>query len=197
MYQIKEEKNALRKIYAEKRENIDWEKKQKLDKKIVDRFMTLATYRYAHTLLMYYPLKNEIDIRELIEKALAAGKRVALPRCEANTSTMHFHYISSLDELVPGRFGIMEPSTDAELFTLDSLCGPCTVIIPALAYDKSGYRLGYGKGFYDRYFSTPAVSSVGLIYSDFLVDKLPHGRYDIAVDLLVSEKEVKIVGKEI
>jgi 5-formyltetrahydrofolate cyclo-ligase len=56
---------------------------------------------------------------------------------------------------------------------------------------------GYGKGFYDRYFSSPGISTVGLIYSDFLADKLPHGRYDIAVDLLVSEKEVKIVGKEV
>jgi 5-formyltetrahydrofolate cyclo-ligase len=193
MYQIKEEKNALRKIYAEKRENIDREKKKKLDKKIVDRFMTLATYRYAHTLLMYYPLKNEIDIRELIEKALAAGKRVALPRCEANTSTMHFHYISSLDELVPGRFGIMEPSTDAELFTIDSLCGPCAVIIPALAYDKSGYRLGYGKGFYDRYIDKNRMTAVGVIYSQFIEDKLPRGRYDMSVHFMITDKGVVIV----
>ncbi len=196
MYQIKEEKNALRKLYAERRASIDVEKKKKLDKKIVDRFMTLATYRYAHTLLLYYPVKSEIDIRPLIENALSAGKRVALPRCESNTSVMHFHYINSLSDLTEGRFGIMEPSEDAELFDRQNLCGPTAVIIPALAYDKLGYRLGYGKGFYDRYFSTPGISTVGLIYSDFLADKLPHGRYDIAVDLLVSEKEVRIVDKE-
>lgn len=197
MYQIKEEKNALRKLYAERRANIDVEKKNKLDKKIIDRFMTLATYRYAHTLLLYYPLKSEIDIRPLIEKALEAGKRVALPRCEASGSVMYFHYINSLDDLVEGRFGIMEPPCDAEIFTRENLGGPCAVIIPALAYDKLGYRLGYGKGFYDRYFSTPGISSIGLIYSEFLADRLPHGRYDIAVDLLVSEKEVRIVDKEV
>ncbi len=197
MYQIKEEKKALRKEYSEKRAALDREYKKKLDEKIIDRFMSLATYRYAHTLLLYYPVKGEIDVRRLITSALASGKRVALPRCESKDSIMHFHYINSLDELCEGRFDIMEPSETAELFTPDNLCGPCAVIIPALAYDRSGYRLGYGKGFYDRYFGRSDISTVGLIYSDFLTDKLPHGRYDIAVDLLVSEKEVRIVDKEV
>lgn len=197
MYQIKEEKNALRTLYAERRANIDPEKKKKIDEKIINKFMSLATYRYAHTLLLYYPVKGEINIVPLIKKALEDGKRVALPRCETNGAIMYFHYINSLDDLIEGRFGIMEPKEDAELFERQNLCGPTAVIIPALAYDKSGYRLGYGKGFYDRYFSTSGISTVGLIYSDFLADKLPHGRYDIAVDLLVSEKEVRIVGKEV
>ena len=197
MYQIKEEKNALRTVYSERRANMDVEKKKKLDEKIVNKFMSLATYRYAHTLLLYYPVKNEINVIPIIEKALADGKRVALPRCEATDSIMYYHYINSLDELACGRFGIKEPREDAELFDRENLGGPCAVIIPALAYDRAGYRLGYGKGFYDRYFSKPGISTVGLIYSEFLAEKLPHGRYDIAVDLLVSEKEVRIVGKEV
>lgn len=197
MYQIKEEKNALRAVYSQRRADMDIERKKKLDEKIINKFMSLATYRYAHTLLLYYPVKNEIDVIPIIENALASGKRVALPRCEAKGSVMYYHYINSLDDLVDGRFGIKEPREDAELFDRENLGGPCAVIIPALAYDRSGYRLGYGKGFYDRYFSSPGISTVGLIYSDFLAAKLPHGRYDIAVDLLVSEKEVKIVGKEV
>ena len=197
MCQIKEEKNALRAVYSQRRADMDIERKKKLDEKIINKFMSLATYRYAHTLLLYYPVKNEIDVIPIIENALASGKRVALPRCEAKGSVMYYHYISSLDDLVDGRFGIKEPREDAELFDRENLGGPCAVIIPALAYDRSGYRLGYGKGFYDRYFSKPGISTVGLIYSDFLADRLPHGRYDIAVDLLVSEKEVKIVGKEV
>ena len=197
MCQIKEEKNALRALYSQRRADMDIERKKKLDEKIINKFMSLATYRYAHTLLLYYPVKNEIDVIPIIENALASGKRVALPRCEAKGSVMYYHYISSLDDLVDGRFGIKEPREDAELFDRERLSGPCAVIIPALAYDRSGYRLGYGKGFYDRYFSSPGISTVGLIYSDFLADRLPHGRYDIAVDLLVSEKEVKIVGKEV
>ncbi len=187
----------LRKIYSEKREAIEQGRKKELDAKIIKRFMSLATYRYAHTLLMYYPVRSEIDIRELIVNALSDGKRVALPRCEETGSVMNFHYINSLDELSEGRFGIMEPSENSEMFSYDKLSGPCAVIIPALAYDKNGYRLGYGKGFYDRYFSNPGISKVGLIYSDFITDSLPHGRYDIAIDLLVSEKGVKIVGKEV
>lgn len=197
MYQIKEEKKALRTIYSEKRSSMDKERKKELDQKIVQRFMSLATYRYAHTLLIYYPIDGEIDVTELIRSALCAGKRVALPRCESKGSVMHFHYINSLDELCEGRFGIMEPKEDAELFVKEELTGPCAVIIPALAYDREGYRLGYGRGFYDRYFGHSGISTVGLVYSEFVTDKLPHGRFDIAVDLLVSEKGVKIIGKEV
>ena len=122
MYQIKEEKKALRSEYSSRRSAIDPEYKKKLDAKILDRFMSLATYRYAHTLLVYYPVKGEIDVRPLISAALSSGKRVALPRCEAKDSIMHFYYINSLDELDTGRFDLMEPSDKAERFDPDRLC---------------------------------------------------------------------------
>lgn len=182
-------------MYSKKRSEMDPEYKSVLDKKIVERFKALATYRYAQTLLLYYPVKGEIDITPLISDALCAGKRVALPRCENSGSIMHFHYINSLSDLTSGRFGIMEPSEEAELFTKDNIGGPCAVVIPALSYDRLGYRLGYGRGFYDRYFGRAGISTVGLVYSEFVADKLPHGRFDIAVNILVTEKEVKVIGK--
>ncbi|MBE6618737.1 MAG: 5-formyltetrahydrofolate cyclo-ligase [Ruminococcaceae bacterium] len=195
MYQIKEEKKALREEYSKKRSEMDLEHKKSLDKKIIERFKALATYRYSHTLLLYYPIQGEIDVTGLINDALRSGKRVALPRCESHGSVMHFHYINSIDDLKIGRFGIMEPREDAELFSKDSLGGPTVVVIPALSYDRLGYRLGYGRGFYDRYFGRSGISTVGLVYSEFLTDKLPHGRFDIAVDILITEKEVKVIGK--
>ena len=195
MYQIKEEKKALREEYYKKRSEMDPGRKSALDKKIVERFKALATYRYAHTLLLYYPVKGEIDITPLISDALSQGKRVAMPRCESSGSIMHFHYINSIDDLKEGRFGILEPSEDAELFTMDNPGGPCAVVIPALSYDRGGYRLGYGKGFYDRYFGHAGISTVGLVYADFLTERLPHGRFDIAVDIVVTEKEVRVIGK--
>lgn len=197
MYQIKEQKNALRKSFSERRSAIDREYKNKLDSKIINRFMSLASYRYADTILLYYPVKGEIDVRPIISASLASGKRVALPRCEDKGSVMNFHYINSPEELEIGRFGLMEPSLQSEMFEPEKQVGQCVVVIPALAYDKRGYRIGYGKGFYDRYFSTYGISRVGLIYSQFLVNELPHGKYDISVDILVSEKEVRVVDKEI
>ena len=197
MYQIKEQKNALRKSFLERRSSIPDEYKDKLDSKILSRFMALTVYRYADTMLVYYPVKGEIDVRPLISAALSAGKRVALPRCESKGSVMNFHYINSLDELESGRFGLFEPPAQNEKFRIDGQNGRCAVIIPALAYDRMGYRLGYGKGFYDRYFSGSDISRVGPIYSQFIVNSLPHGKYDISVDILVSEKEVRVVDKEI
>ena len=91
MYQIKEEKKALREEYSKKRSEMDLEHKKSLDKKIIERFKALATYRYSHTLLLYYPIQGEIDVTGLINDALRSGKRVALPRCESHGSVMHFH----------------------------------------------------------------------------------------------------------
>jgi len=62
--------------------------------------------------------------------------------------------------------------------------------LPAIIYDKKGYRLGYGKGYYDRFLSSVKGTKAGLIYSDFIIDEIPHGRYDLRADVVITEKGV-------
>ncbi len=192
MFDIKRQKDAIREVYKPKREAIPADVKAELDRKIFDTFTSLATYRYASVLLLYYPKPDEVNILPIAEKALQDGKKVAFPRCMPDIHDMNYHFITSVDDLKEGTYGIFEP--DENLPKYDRESGePAACIIPALVYDKKGYRLGYGKGYYDRYLSSYTGTKVGMIYNDFILDTVPRGRFDLAVDFLVTENGIRVV----
>lgn len=195
MYKLREEKIAMRKRYLEMRRALDPDRKSKMDQKIFSVFTSLVSYRYADTVLIYYPKPREVNTLPIIEAALASGKRVALPLCREQNSQMDYYYINSLDDLEEGLYGIPAPKKDCEPFDKSNQGKSVIAVIPALSFDKKGYRLGYGKGYYDRYMSNLKASCVGLVYTDFIAESLPIGRYDLRVDLLVTEKGVKLVEK--
>ena len=187
---LRDEKNALRDQYKAKRSALSPENKADMDRKILDRVQALVSYRYVDTVLLYYPKPTEIDTLPLAKAALAAGKKVAFPVTGEN-GRMEFRLVENLDsDLIDGRFGIPEPAPSCPLFEKNGRSS-ALILVPALAFDKEGYRLGYGKGYYDRYLEDFVVTSVGLVYYDFIADRLPRGRFDRAVDLLVTEKGVK------
>ena len=194
MSYIREVKNRIRETYRSHRRSLTPEQKEALDRRIVRQIMTLASYRFADVILAYHPLDDEIDVRPLIEAALASGKKVALPLCYAE-GRMDFFFIHSLDELNDGSFGLKEPSPDAEKYDRAS-CEQALMIIPALVYDEQGYRLGYGRGYYDRYVNGFSGVKAGLCYRAAIhPTPLPHGRFDFAVDYIVTEKGVKLIEK--
>ena len=109
---------------------------------------------------------------------------------------MEFRTIADLQtDLAPGKFGIPEPIPACPLFEKNGRSS-ALILVPALAFDKDGYRLGYGKGYYDRYLEDFVVTSVGLVYYDFIADRLPRGRFDRAVDLLATEKGVHVIDQK-
>ncbi|MBR5314665.1 MAG: 5-formyltetrahydrofolate cyclo-ligase [Clostridia bacterium] len=184
---IKEVKNSIRTEYKAKRKLINAEQKAEMDEAICKRFLSLSSYRFADTVLLFAPLQNEINTYPIAQDALAKGKKLAFPRCiEGND--MVYHYVNSLDQLKPGKYGIMEPSDDLPLFNNDG--GHTVCILPAIVYDKKGYRLGYGKGYYDRFLSSFKGVKVGLVYNDFIINEVPIGRYDLPSDIVITEKRV-------
>ncbi|MBQ2686940.1 MAG: 5-formyltetrahydrofolate cyclo-ligase [Clostridia bacterium] len=195
MYEIREEKKKIRSKCRLLRADIEKTNKSELDTRICEAFTSLVSYRYADTLLAYYPAKGEIDVRPIIEKALLQGKKVALPLCYEEEGKMDFFYINSLDELEEGKYGIPAPKKDAELFLPCKEKNSSLMMVPALAFDKKGFRLGYGKGFYDRYISRFGGVLAGFIYSGLVLDSVPRGRFDMSVDYLVTDKGVKIIEK--
>ena len=188
-YNLKEIKKQLRAEYLARRRTLPAKEKAALDQQITSLFVSLTSYRYAETLLLYYPRADEIDTRTILLNALAAGKKVALP-CTNSDGTMVFRYIRSEDELIPGSFRIPEPSPDCPPFDPEAAGQGTLMIVPGLSFDKNGYRLGYGKGYYDRYLENRTIATAGLVYSDFISPKLPRGRYDLPVQFLVTEKGV-------
>lgn len=197
MSEIRTEKNELRARYKALRSMLSREHGAERDKRICERILSLVSYRYADTLMLYSPIGSEIDVSPIVRAAFKSGKRVAYPRCIANTCEMRFHYVDSVDMLKHGSYGILEPDEDTPVLDKREICkrGDCICIIPALVYDRRGYRVGYGKGYYDRYLSDFKGTKLGVTYSELLLDELPHGRYDLHTDLIVTERGVNLTSE--
>ena len=182
---IKEYKNALRNRFKERRRLMTQARKALADHRIAVRLRSLLCYRRAKTVLVYVSTPIEVGTREIIAKVLSDGKRVAVPRCVPGTREMEFYFINSLDELMPGTFGVLEPAPVPARRLLDFSHSVC--VVPALACDRSGYRLGYGGGYYDRFLRDYPGEKVLILYKCCLVPHLWHGRFDVPVDRIVTE----------
>lgn len=191
MYEIRKHKIEIRKQHLERRAAIPTEVRKVRDGKICRNILSSAAYRYADIILLYYPVKGEVNILPLMEAAVRAGKQVAFPRCRAEDHTMVFRYVSCEQDFEVGAYGLREPLESLPAFDPKTdgeknvLC-----IVPAVVYDRRGYRIGYGGGYYDRFFGQFRPASIGVAYEEFIVKNVPHGRYDISVDVVVSERGI-------
>ncbi len=186
-------KQGLRDQYKAHRRAMDPTEKQRKDAAILRYVRKLWQYNKNDTLLCYVSTAIEVDTRGIIRQALADGKKVAVPRCVPGTRQMEFYYITSLDELSPGTFGVDEPTPDPSRRVTDLSSGLC--LVPALCYDLEGYRLGYGKGYYDRYLAGFGGALVGICYSDCIEKHLPHGRFDRPVETLVTDQYIRRIAR--
>ncbi len=139
-------------------------------------------FQHAKVVGAYFAIGSEVLTELIIGRAKRLGKKIALPRVEEDKIT--FYELSSTKSLIKGRFGIMEPPPYEKMSKIDLL------IVPGIAFDKKGNRLGYGKGFYDRLLSGKRTFSIGLAYSFQLLENLPHDKYDKRLDAIASEDGV-------
>ena len=146
------------------------------------------SYAAARAIHCYLPMRSEVDTRPLIADALAHGKRVAVPIVVPKAAELAHAWLDSLaaDALTPGAFGTFNPRDlrpaapgDWEL-----------VIVPLLAFDRRGYRLGYGKGYYDRLLAGSPITSIGVAFAAQEIDMLPAEAHDIALDWIITECEM-------
>ncbi len=187
-------KSQLREKYKQMRRDLTPDAKAEKDSKIAQRIYRLWQYRQNDTVLTYVSTAIEVDTHAIIEQALLDGKKVAVPRCVPDTRLMEFYYINGLDDLQPGSFGVLEPLPNPEKLVTDFSKGIC--LVPAFSYDWNGYRLGYGKGYYDRFLSRFGGDIIGVCYSECIRPSLPHGRYDRTVELLVTDRFLRKIRGE-
>lgn len=191
MYEIRKHKSEIREYYINKRRETEESVKSEKDARVSSNMIASATYRYADVLLLYMPRADEVDITPIAKAALEAGKRVAFPRCNPDDRSMVFYYVDSLDDFELSTYGLMEPPASFEAFDpADCEKHNVICIVPGIVYDRKGYRIGYGGGYYDRYLSAFAGTKVGVAYSDFIANSVPHGRFDLAVDVLMTERGI-------
>ena len=185
-YGIKKEKSELRELCLAKRRAMPKDVRAGLSRRICENIINSVSYKYYDTLLLYAALNDEPDLSYLAERALSDGKRIAYPRCIKAMREMTFHYVTDLSILSSGTYGINEPDGKLELFDTAALsCSVC--FIPAIAADKNGFRIGYGGGYYDRFLSEYNGTAAAVTFSDFLLDTVPHGKYDLQADFTVTE----------
>ncbi len=191
---IKEVKKNLRTRYRRFREQMNAEQKIGLDSTIQSRLLALPEYANSGIVFTYVSKSIEVDTIALIKAALANRKQVAVPRCVPDTYDMEFYYITSLDDLGKGSFGVLEPiPSQCGLVPADAT-GLC--IVPGLSFDAQGFRLGYGKGYYDRFLASFKGVTVGICYAGCVQWNLPHGYYDKPVDLLITEKYIRRMANQ-
>ena len=177
-------KSELRKVLMVQRRQV--QDKAERDTAIAEAFLSLPEWESAQTLLCYVSLPEEVSTERLIKAAWAEKKTVAVP-VTYDDNTMLFYKIDSDSVLLHGRFGVCEPDV--------SFCEPLTdfsgsiCVVPGLAFTESGFRLGYGKGYYDKFLKNYTFLSVGLCYNSFILKALPTEEHDIPVEMVVTEEQ--------
>ncbi len=144
-------------------------------------------FRAAKTIGAYSAFGSEVRTDLIIEAAKKSGKKVALPTVEGNK--LAFYEMSSGKYLVRGRFGIMEPLPYGRTTNMD------LVIVPGIAFDKLGHRVGYGKGYYDRFLWNRSIFSIGLAYSFQIVEKISHSKNDQKMKAVATEDGIVRLGE--
>ena len=180
------DKKQLRAYYKKLRQSMSAAEKKNCDDRITAAFLESELYKKCDELLVYVSFDIEVDTLEIIKKALGE-KKVFCPRCVSGTNIMEFYHIESFDDLEAGSYGLLEPVVDTgpvQSFSDNSVC-----IVPGLSFDDKGYRLGFGKGFYDRFLADFNGSTVGICYDSCLQESLPADEFDICVQHLITESK--------
>lgn len=149
---------------------------------IIDQLRHHPRVMMAHTLLVYNSLPDEVPTQELLDELVGEGKTVLLPRV-VNDTEMEVRRYTGKEDLQKGAFGIMEPTgtlfTDYERIDV--------AIVPGVAFDPKGHRLGRGKGYYDRFLSkVPFIYKIGVCFPSRLMDEIPADEYDILMDEVIT-----------
>lgn len=191
---IRQFKNELRKKYRTIRKNMKPDEKRIKDGKIYNAIINSKFYKNAETIICFISNSLEVDTHRLINKAIKDGKKVAVPKCINENGIMRFYYIKSMNDLEIGKFNLLEPCINRCKRLKNYKNSIC--IVPGFSFDPQGYRLGYGKGYYDRFLSKYNEIKIGICYNNCVSNKLPHGRFDVCVNYLFTEKYVKTINTD-
>lgn len=184
---ITDKKTAIRSYIKKQRNLLEEKQKQELDEKLCRQLLNLPEFREksAIPVYCYISVRKETDTLRFIETLWARDMLVAVPRVEGKH--IRFYRIEKKEDLIPGCMGIPEPSG----MCIPLHCPEAPVITPGLAFTREGERIGYGGGFYDRFFEAePKHRRIALAYDFQILPELPVEPLDKKVDVIVTENRV-------
>ncbi len=144
----------------------------------------------ADSIMAYAAIPPEVDLSLVLEEILRMGKTLVLPRCEQD-GVMTARRIDDLEQLIPGAFGILEPRPDAPVVPVENIE---LILVPGLAYDLAGRRLGRGKGYYDRFLAAFSGKTIGICGQ--LLPGVPVEQHDITMDAIATDHGIIFCGME-
>ena len=173
-------KKELRQTIRERKRAMTPEEIESRSQKLGQLFLASDAYRDAKTIYGYMPYNQEVRTVPMLEQALADGKRVAVPKCYGDE--MKFIYLEDLTQVEKGYAGIPEPIADEPVADDET----ALVLMPGLAFDEAGHRIGYGGGFYDKFLSRePGHPTLALCYDFQMLPNLETEEHDIPVDYVL------------
>ncbi|HYR03874.1 MAG TPA: 5-formyltetrahydrofolate cyclo-ligase [Nitrososphaerales archaeon] len=183
-------KQEMRVVALRKRMSLDPEALAAQSSLVAANVLSLREYAGARLIASYCAKDDEVQTKAIIERALKDGKRVAVIVTDVPSKTLAFSEIESFeDDLAPGTFGILEPKGDRARPV--PLTEADVVLVPLLAWDEKGQRLGYGAGYFDRALAgAPRITKVGLGLESQRFPDIPTSRHDVPLDIVVTEKRV-------
>jgi len=184
-------KAGVRRILAAARLQLTPSERLERSRRIAASCRDIAGFSTADVVCSYVSFREEVETTELITALLQAGRRVAVPvHLHGTTQSLVFAEIESLAELIPNHFGILQPHREAARF-LPTAAIPL-FLVPGLAFDTAGRRLGYGLGFYDRAFAAaaPGAIKIGLAFDLQIIESVPADAHDVPMDFVVTEDRV-------
>lgn len=162
-----------------------------LSENICHKIETLKEFQMAENVLFFYPYLGEVNILPLAKKTLETGKNVYFPKVISDTE-MNFIKVRNLDDFNEGYKGIKEPK-EGEIFDTEHILTKTVMILPGSAFDISGNRAGYGKGYYDRYLSDcyKNITKVGICFALQMLTEIPDVKlWDIPMDYVINEETI-------
>ncbi len=175
-------KSDLRKSALKKRQSVSDIKS--VSTRVIQNILNSSDFKSAKNIAIYHPIKNEIDILNLLK---VKDKNFYFPRCIDNSGECELEFVKYENNLCLGKYNIMEPlgqAIDPEILDI--------IYVPALMANKRNFRLGYGKGYYDRFFkkyqNSLKAKKVIVVLSDFITDRFKEEKFDFPLDYIICEK---------
>lgn len=180
-------KDKIRKEILERRKRLSREEVERKSGIIHEKLLNSGEYKKAKRIVCYISMErsNEVETKTLVERFLKDGKLVFVPYVE--NEKVDIAQISGMDDLEKGAFGILEPKK--ELRTQLDKSQIDLIIVPGLAFDKLGNRIGYGYGYYDEFLACTNCIKIGFAFSSDIIDIVPRDVWDVRVDKVITDSE--------
>lgn len=178
-------KEKLREEILEKRNSLDKKKLKKKSKKIIKRLRKLKEFKKAKTIMFYVSKGSEVYTHDIIKKMIKK-KKIIVPVTDFKNKDLILSEINDFKELEPGYYNVLEPKNvkEVDINKID------VVIVPGVVFDKKKNRIGYGEGYYDIFLKKAKALKIGLCFDFQLIDEIKKEKYDVAVDVIVTDKYI-------